>query len=252
MTIGHRLEADELSDTSVAELYAQLGAGDTPELYEQAYDINTEYDCPTGAGNSLDRKTVYFDRLLYQEVMDGEFKSTGLSPPQIIRRWCDHEHSEICLSYGDNCVDTYEPCHDRALKKEHLGVLDIRCPKDNADAKRILKEYEATIWPGLFRAYHRPVAKAPRDYWCGPLLDKPTDRDEEILATLRGLGVIDAAKYSKYEMRYGFGGKKCVDCTGWYPGLVSQERGQLAACYRISGLVRDSRWCEMWDEKKGK
>lgn len=249
MTIGHRLDSEELSDTTIGELYSQLGQEDTPTLFAQTYKIDTDHDCPTGAGSSIDRKTKYVDRVLYQEVMDGAFKATGLTPQQIIGRWLEHEHTEICLSHGDNGVDVYLPCHQRALKREHEGVLTILCPQSPTEARKCLERYEATIWPAIVRCYHRPISKPPKDYWCGPLLDDPTDRDEQILEVLRGLGVVDAAKHSKFEMHYGYGGKHCDDCRGWHPEMITQEHGALAACRRISGLVRHDRWCDLWSEK---
>jgi hypothetical protein len=246
MSIGHRLDEDELSDTSLYELYSQLGERDTPRLLEQPYRLDTEHDCPTGGGNSIDRKTKYIDRLLYQEVMDGEFKATGLAPEQIIGRWLDHEHIEKCIADGDNACDTYTPCHNRALRKEHEGVLIIHCPKSAKQAAEILRTYEATIWPGLVRCYHRPITRPAKDYWCGPLLDQPTERDDEILEILRRLGVADAAKRSKYDVRYGFGEKVCRDCRHWHPERLSQERKELAACRITAGLVRADRHCDLW------
>lgn len=250
MSIFHRPAHDEVSDTSLYELYSQLGSGDTPKLLEQSYKIDTDHDMPTGGGNSVDRKTKYIDRILYQEIMDGAFKATQLLPQQIVDRWLDHEHTEICLAHGDNAVDTYFPCHNRALKKEHLGVLTIRCPRSPKEAREFIDEYESAIWPGLMRCYHRPVLKPPKDWWCGPVLDQPTDRDKEILEDLRKLGVIDSIKHSKYEARYGFSEHECEDCTGWYPELISQEHGMIAACHRVSGLMRQDRGCQLFHARK--
>src|SRR6185437_3554037 len=100
MSIGHRLAEDELTQASIAELYSALGNRDTPELYQRPYKLDTDHDCPAGGGNSLDRKTKYIDRILYQECMDGEFKASGLEPQQIMDRWLDHEHSEKCIADG--------------------------------------------------------------------------------------------------------------------------------------------------------
>jgi hypothetical protein len=250
VTIGHRRDHEELTDTSLYELYSQLGQRDTPKLYELPYLIDTEHDIPTGAGNSIDRKTVYIDKTLYQETMDGAFKATQLTPEQIVARWVDHEHTEVCLADGDNGLDLYIPCHDRALRKEHEGVLTILPPKNAAEATKTLETYEATIWPALVRCYHRPIWNPPTDLWCAPLLDKPTERDEEILEIIRRYGVLDAHRFSKYDVHYGFGETKCEDCRGWYPELVSQDRGMLAGCRRINGLVRADRTCDMYHPKE--
>src|SRR6185312_8906337 len=104
------------------------------ELYQRPYKLDTDHDCPAGGGNSLDRKTKYIDRILYQECMDGEFNASGLEPQQIMDRWLDHEHSEKCIADGDNSIDSYLPCHRRALRKEHEGVLAI-LGKDKAAEK---------------------------------------------------------------------------------------------------------------------
>lgn len=252
MSIGHRANAEELADTSVAELYKSLGERDTAKLFGQSYRIDTDHDCPTGAGNAIDRKTKYIDRVLYQEVMDGAFKASGLTPQQIIGRWLDHEHTEVCLADGDNGLDMYQPCHDRALRREHEGVLIILCPGSAAEAAKAIEGYEAAIWPGLLRCYHRPIVNPPKDLWCGPLLDHPTERDEEILEACRKLGVVDAAKRSKYDVHYGYGERDCGDCHGWLPELVSQERGGLAGCRRVAGIVRQDRWCDLWNPKDKK
>jgi hypothetical protein len=247
MSIGHRIIAEEeLIEASTAELYSALGAEDTPELFERSYRVDTDHDIPTGGGNSIDRKTKYIDRLLFQEVMDGEFKATELTPEQIIERWLDHEHSEKCIVDGDNSIDEYLPGHRCALQKEHEGILAI-LGKKNAAAK--IKRYEETIWPGLVRCYHREVIKPPKDLWCGPLLSQPSERDEEILTAMRKLGVIDAGKRSKYSVHYGAGPQNCEVCSGWNPKLVSQQNGALAGCYRVNGLVRDWRHCDMWMKK---
>jgi hypothetical protein len=250
VSIIHRPESDELSDTTLAELYSMLGEGDTPLLYQEHWTLDTDHDIPAGGGNSLDRKTKYIDRTLYQEVMDGEFKRTGLTPEQIISRWCDHEHSEKCIADGDNPCDTYMPCHNRALTKEHVGVCNILVPKGKAAARKIIDNYEAVIWPGLSRCYHRDFKKPPKDLWCAPHLDDPTPRDEEILNILRKLGVIDAAKHSKLDVRYGYGKNRCEVCRGWLPELISQEHGRMAGCKRVSGIVRCDRYCDLWHPRE--
>lgn len=243
MSIGHRLVDDELIEAGIAELYASLGERDTPYLYQRSYKLDTDHDIPCGGGNSLDRKTKYIDRTLYTEAMDGEFAKTELTPQQIIDCWLDHEHTEVCISDGDNAVDVYLPCHRRALRKEHERVLII-LGKERAAEK--IQRYEATIWPALLRCYHREIARPPKDLWCAPFIDQPTERDKEILAIFRKAGVADAAKRSKYDVRYGPGPLDCKDCSGWNPELIQQENGELAACRRICGLVRNTRHCDMW------
>lgn len=243
MTILHRLAHDELAQATDAELFRALGERDTPDLFAQRYALDTDHDCPTGGGNSLDRKTVYIDRTLYAEVMDGEFKATGLEPEQIISLWCDHEHSEICIVDSDGCIAWYTPGHRCALALEHQGLLTILGRK-NAKAK--IDRYEETIWPGLMRAYRREPVNAPKDLWCGPLLDEASAHDKELLEQLAKLGVVDARKCSKLDMRYGYGEHRCVDCSMWSPQELSQDNKHMAACSAVSGLVRHDRWCQLW------
>lgn len=243
MSITHRLEEEEIEESTIEQAYAMLGERDTPGLYAKPYKLDTNHDCPTGGGNSLDRKTKYIDRILYQEVMDGEFKKTGLEPDQIIRLWCDHEHTEKCAADGDNAMDFYTPCHKVALRKEHEGVNLILGPGK-------IKLYETTIWPGLVRCYSRDIVKPPKDLWCGPLNDDPESRDEEILEVLQKLGVIDAQKHGKQEARYGYGVHTCDSCRFFNPEFLSQQRGELAACKVVSGLVRGSRGSDYWQAKE--
>jgi hypothetical protein len=240
MSIIQRADEDELNDATDAQLFAQLGLNDTGALYQRGYEVDTDHDIPTGAGNSIDRKTVYIDRTLYDEVMDGGFGATGLEPRQIIRLWCDHEHTEKALADGDNGVDFYLQCHARALRQEHRGVWHILGPGK-------VKNYEAVIWPGLERAYHNPkIVKVPKDLWCGPLSDESTERDLDILDILQRLGVVDASKHSKREAYYGFGAHSCGTCRFFSPDVLSQQDGQLAMCKVVSGLVRKNRGSDYW------
>lgn len=234
---------DELAQATDEELFQALGDRDTPKLFAQSYRLDTDHDIPTAAGNSVDRKTVYVDRALYQQVMDGEFKASGLAPTQIISLWCDHEHSELSIIDSAGTIVWYTPGHRCALALEHRGLLTI-LGEQNAKAK--IDKYEETIWPALMQAYHRDVKKPPKDYWCGPLVDDPTPRDKEILEQLAKLGVADARKCSKLDVRYGIGEHECVDCSMWSPQVLTQERGELSACSAVNGLVRHDHWCQIW------
>lgn len=243
MTISHRLESDELAQATIEDLYSALGAGDTPELFARPFSVDFDHDIPNGGGVSIDRKRVYIDRTLYQQAQDNEFKASGLTPQQVLDRWIDHERSEACIIAGDNPVDTYYPAHERALRFEHAGVLAILGRKE---AEEKIDRYEETIWPALLSCYHRPIVKPPLDLWCGPNLDDPTERDEEILAQLVKLGVEDARKRSKFSVHYGIAKHHCRDCRHWSPKVLSQEHGAIAACTAVSGVVRASRGCDLW------
>jgi hypothetical protein len=234
LSIGQRLEAEELSDTSLYELYSILGERDTPYLFDQGFKLDTEHDWPTGGGNTTDRRVVGIDRTLYQQVMDNEFKASGLEPMQIINGWIQHEHIEICIVDGDNPVDSYWPSHRRALRREHEFYRFLGC-----DVHKIEKVY----WPGLQACYKRPVRKAHPLMWCGPLIDNATEHDEEILAQLQKLGVKDAFKRSKYDAHYGLGGRLCSDCLN-YGG-----KREIEPCRILAGQVRANRSCDFWQDQ---
>jgi hypothetical protein len=240
------IQRDELSDASTADLLTALGGGDTPELFERPYRVETAFDIPFGAGNSVDRRTVYVDRGLYAEVMDGSFGDSGLSPDQIITCWLGHEHSEIVIVQGENPVETYEPAHRRALCWEHLDVLTI-LGRDGAAEK--IARYEKSIWPGLVRCYNRPVMKAPLDLWCAPLLDNPEEQDEEHIKRLQSLGVVDAFKHSKFDIHYGVGPNQCHECQ--FSIEPREPKFQLSTCMIANGRIRRNRWCEFWKQKAG-
>jgi hypothetical protein len=246
MSIGHPVDNDELDASSLTELFEALGSEDTPRLFEQVPTVNTDYDIPFGAGNSLDRKTVYIDRGLFAEVMRGDYNKTGLSPQQIIDCWIEHEHTEICLIEGDNPVDTYPAAHRRALAMEHRFVIVI-LGKDDAQGK--VRQYEDTIWPGLERAYKMPE-RVPADLWCSPLINDVTEEDEKILKRMVELGAVDARKRSKQDTRYGLAKNRCDACRHWSPETMNSEQGQLASCRVVSGLVRNDRGCDFWMEGK--
>lgn len=247
MSIIHRLEDDEIIDVSLYELYSVLGERDTPKLYDEPYDVDVGHDCPWGAGNSVDRRTKYVDRVLYQQVMDGEFNATGLEPYQIIEAWLDHEHTEKCIIDGDNPIDTYYPGHKRALKREHERVLTVL---GRTDGPRKIAHYETIIWPGLDACYKRPIIKPPMDLWCSPVLDNIEDEhDQEVVDRLVKAGVLDARKRSKYDIHYGFGKKPCDQCGHFNKHPLTPPQGEIAPCEIAAGLVRVDRHCDFWVER---
>ncbi len=235
MSIGHRLEDWELNETSLYDLYHALGANDTPVLFDQSWKLNTEYDWPAAGGMSLDRKTVYIDKTYYQQIMDGEFGKSGLEPHQLIYGHIQHERLENCLIAGDNSIDLYLPAHRRALAGEHevyesFGVDPI--------------EVEETIWPALVACWKRPIKNPPLDAWCGVYFDDPGAQEEEIIAQLIKLNVIDARKRGKYETSYGIRGHRCDGCRNRDEKVLKQ--GQIFGCTIVSGAVRDDRGCDFW------
>jgi hypothetical protein len=248
VSIGHRaLDQEELTDATADELYRALGDRNTPELFGKSYKVDADHDIPYAAGNSVDRKTIYIDRTLYQEVMDGGLSKTGLNPDQIIGLWCQHEHTEKAIVDGDNPVDNYYPAHTRALRMEHSHLLSI-VGQTNSSAK--IRHYEESIWPSLVKCYHRNIKKPPKDLWCAPVLDDPTPRDEEIIEIFRRLGVIDAHKRTKREVHYRPGPQYCKDCRYWHPELISQDSGEMASCRIVNGLVRAEMHCDWFKSAK--
>lgn len=237
MSVGHRGDEVELDEASSTSLYRILGESDTPALFARGFEIDFEHDLPCGGGSSLDRKRHYIDRTLYQEVMDGAYPVNNMRPIDVINAWLQHEHSEVCISDGDNPVDYYIACHRHALRWEH-GFVKFLGAK--------VSQYEAIIWPGLEKCYAREPKKPPKDLWCGPHLNMPTERDEQLLRILTRLGVEDASKIDKYDAHYGFGQHECHKCRNFNKKKLSQLNGQLAPCKVVSGLVRDIRGCDYW------
>jgi hypothetical protein len=235
VSIGHRLEDWELGDTSLYDLYHALGANDTPLLFDQPYEISFAYDWPAAGGMSLDRSTVYIDRTLYQEVMDGELKATGLEPEQLINCWIQHERVENAIITGDNPVDNYWPAHNRALAAEHEIYRIFNCDP---------VEVEKAIWPALVRCYKRPIKKPPLDAWCGVYNYEAGAEDEAILEQLLRLDVIDARKRSKHETSYGLGGRRCDSCRNRDKKVLNQ--GPIFGCSIVSGSIREDRSCQFW------
>lgn len=237
MSIGHRADDVELDEASATSLYRIMGESDTPALFARGFAIDFAHDIPCGGGSSVDRKTHYIDRTLYQEVMDGEYPVSNMRPVDVINAWVQHEHSEVCIADGDNPVDLYVAAHRHALRWEHgfIKFLGAKVP-----------QYEGIIWPALVKCYDREPKKVPKDLWCGPHLDDPTERDEQLLPILIKLGVEDASRVDKYTAHYGFTQHECGKCRNYNTKKLSQLNGQLAACKVVSGLVRVNRGCDFW------
>lgn len=239
MSIIHRLRDPSFLGKSIADTYKHLGSGDTPHIYEQEFKVITTFDVPWGAGNSLDRKRVYVDRRLYQEVIDGVVAVPGMTPHDIIEAWTEHEHTEISVVSGDNPIDLYPAAHECALCKEHQRIAAKGIP---------VPAYEEAIWGGLKRCYYRDFDSVPPDIWCGPVVDRPGERDRTIIKKLVSLGVNDALKESKYEAHYGVGGERCGDCKSYRPMEAQNTRG---LCKKLCGPVRYDRDCDRWQQIQG-
>jgi hypothetical protein len=229
MSTGHRSNARKTG----AELYQMLGEGDTSALYARKVALDTAHDIPYAGGVSVDGKIVYIDRRLYRDVIDGRLAVRGMSPRQIIQAWIEHEHTEKAIDDGDNPVDAYLGAHGFGTAKEHAFVRLLR-----VDPKR----YEGAIAPALDRCAKRDPDNPPRDLWCGPYLDQPTARDQEILRIFRAKGVADAFKASKLAAEYGIGAEKCRDCRHF-------AGGKLGECEKVCGLVRWNRRCDWYEAK---
>src|SRR5580704_8310827 len=122
MSTGHRRNARKTD----AELYQMLGEGDTSALYAKKVVLDTAHDIPYAGGVSVDGKTVYIDRRLYRDVIDGRLAVRGMSPQQIIQTWIEHEHTEKAIDDGDNPVDAYLGAHGFGTAKEHAFVRLLR------------------------------------------------------------------------------------------------------------------------------
>jgi len=241
MSVGLRLETDEVLDVGLYELLSILGERDTAKLFEDKFTVDTKHSIAAGGGNSVDRRIVYIDEILHQQVKDNEFKATGLEPDQIITAWCLHEHAEITIVDGDNPVDTYYPAHKRGLAIEHWFYRLLGCEP---------KKVEKVIWPALVACYARPIKKPALDLWCAPYLDNATERDEELLAEMQKAGVRDAFKRSKYDAHYAIGEYACRDCRNKDPKALSQEDGEIFCCQVVCGIVRHNRHCDYFIDEK--
>ena len=227
MSTGHRHGARKTD----AELYRMLGEGDTSALYAMTITLDTSHDIPYAGGASVDGATIYIDRKLYREIMDGKVAVRGMSPRQIVQAFVEHEHTEKAVDDGDNPVDAYLGAHGFGTAKEHAFVRMLQ-----VDPKR----YEAAISDALDRCAKRGPDNPPRDLWCGPYLDDPTPRDREILRIFRVKSVADAFKASKLAAGYGVGAEKCEDCK-YFSG------GTLGPCEKVCGLVRWNRRCDWFE-----
>jgi hypothetical protein len=227
MSTGHRHGAPKTD----AELYRMLGEGDTSALYAKTITLDTGHDIPYAGGASVDGRTIYVDRKLYREIMDGKVAVRGMSPRQIIQAFVEHEHTEKAVDDGDNPVDAYLGAHGFGTAKEHAFVRMLQ-----VDPRR----YEAALSDALDRCAKRAPDDPPRDLWCGPYLDDPTPRDREILRIFRVKGVADAFKASKLAAGYGVGAEKCEDCKHF-------SGGTLGPCEKVCGLVRWNRRCDWFE-----
>ena len=195
MSTGHRHGARKTD----AELYRMLGDGDTSALYAMRITLDTSHDIPYAGGASVDGRTIYIDRELYREIMDGKVAVRGMSPRQIVQAFVEHEHTEKAVDDGDNPVDAYLGAHGFGTAKEHAFVRMLQ-----VDPKR----YEAAISDALDRCAKRGPDNPPRDLWCGPYLDDPArPRDpahlprQERRRRLQGLEARRGIRRRRGEMR---------------------------------------------------
>jgi hypothetical protein len=235
MSVGHL--RGEVKTTG--ELYLVLGEADTAALYAKPVVVDTAHDIPYAGGVSVDSKTVYIDRRLYRDVMDGKVKVRGMTGRQIINCWIEHEHTEKATADGDNPVDVYTAAHGLATAKEYEAAEAV-LGKGKAD------RYETAIEPALKACEARDPVKVPKDLWCGPYLDEPTARDKELLRIFRAKGVTDAFKLSKGDpsVMYRMAARKCEDCR-----MYERPGKELSTCELVCGLVRNNRQCERYVER---
>jgi hypothetical protein len=241
MSTAHRGEPK-----SEAELNRMLGEGDTPELAARPVKLDTSHGVAYGAGSSVDGKTVYIDAKLYREIKSGKVGLRGIDPDEIIRAWIEHEHIEWAVDVGDNPVDAYPAAHAFASAAENRVY---RANGDDPD-----RVNDATR-AALDRCIARYPENPPKDLWCGPYLNVAFDTDDkkdsarakEILRAYRKQGVVDARKVAMVEVHYGMSDVECRNCTMYEcPGR------KISTCQIVSGLVRDDRSCDRYEEIKGR
>jgi hypothetical protein len=232
MSFGH---LKRLAVKSEDELYKYLGQGDTPKIYARKPRLDTSHTIAYCGGSSVDTETVYIDKEFYRALMLGNVSVRGMTAKQVVQALIEHEHAEVSIDVGDNDVDIYQPCHEYATAKEHQLVKSLGVTPER---------YEECLAPALKECLYRPQTNPPADLWCGPYLDHPDKHDLEILRQFCARGVRDAFKKSKYDVHYGTGPEQCCDCA------MFEKRGSiLSPCAIVSGLVRETRWCEKWRER---
>jgi hypothetical protein len=228
MSTGHRRNASKTD----AELYQMLGQGDTSALYAKKVALDTAHDIPYAGGVSVDGKMVYIVRRLYGDVIDGN----ACRARNVVRGRSFRPGSSTSTRKSPSTTATIPStlgAHGFGTAKEHAFVRLLR-----VDPKR----YEGAIAPALDRCAKRDPHNPPRDLWCGPYLDQPTARDQEILRIFRAKGVADAFKASKLAVEYGIGAEKCRDCRHF-------AGGRLGECEKVCGLVRWNRRCDWYSRK---
>jgi hypothetical protein len=215
--------------------------------------VDTSCDVPYAGGVSVDGRTVYIDRELWREVMcvPGVPRHLwvtvpGMSGPQIIRCWIEHEHTEKSVDDGDNPVDVYLGAHAHANAKEDETAVSIL-------GKGGAERYNKAIKPGLARCLQRSVNRIragtftpPKDLWCGPYLDGPTPTDLILIRGMKAKGVADAFKASKSDpaIAYRVAGRDCRDCKH-----MEHPEKDLSPCEIVCGRVQWNRQCQRWVER---
>lgn len=233
MSVGHAIDAKPKPS---AELYEILGEGDTPKLYARPVNLITDKDIPYAGGNSVNGKNVYIDRRFYEDIKSGRVVVRGMTFDQIVSAIIEHEHTEWAVDVGDNGVDVYQPAHEFAEAKENAFVKDLGVNLDR---------YNVGLEAAIKACLRRKPENPPKDLWCGPVLDHPDVHDKEILRILQSKGVEDAFKASKFDVHYSISPNRCKDCR-----FMEFPDKPFSRCEKVSGLVRQTRGCDLFDERK--
>lgn len=233
MAVGHNASFGGIR--TPVELEKMLAEGDTGKLAKRKVRTDFTKDVALCFGISVDAHTVYGDRQYVADLRSGMVKVPGMSANQVIAAHIDHEVVEKAVDDGDNPVDLYEGAHPFGEAAEHIEVKRVR----GTD-----RGYEDALRPAIKACYRRDPKNPPRDLWCGPLLDRPSKRDKEILRVYRAKGVADAFKASKRDASYGYGAEQCRACRHYGGGK------EFDTCELVDGYVRADRQCDWWKAKR--
>jgi hypothetical protein len=220
----------------LAETLQVIGEGDTGVLRARKVHVETNYDWPYVGGTSVSGRTVFLDRRFVADLKSGKIKVPGLTADQVMQCLIEHEQTEKCIEDGDNPIDNYPAAHEYATTQEHELVKKFGGNPDS---------YEAALRKPITNCLNRTAYNPPKDAWCGPIIDEPDDRDKEILKQLRRCAVTDSFKRSKVDVHYGVGQQVCKECK-----MFEEPGKKLSTCAAVSGLVRDNRYCVLWEQKK--
>jgi hypothetical protein len=215
-------------------------------MWARPHQVVLTHHIPDTGGYSVAGDRYYIDRDFAAAVHLGAWTDPrtgdhhvvavrGMAPQQIIDAVILHERIEKCMLDADNPINDYVQAHEYATCGEHRAVRAAGASPAH---------YEHAIRPLIQYNERKPLAEVPLDLDCEPYLDHPDAEDRRALEAMRNLGVVDAGKIGKVDVRYArsTGRDRCESCAGW----MGPRPAELSPCRKISGLVRRDMWCSKY------